>query len=392
MPMFNENWRLFTVSDVAEIFDGPHATPVKTDEGPWFLSISSLQGGHLVLAESTHVSESDFVKWTRRVTPQPGDVLFSYETRLGEAALMPDGLRACLGRRMAILRPRRAVVSPRFLLYCYMGPEFQRAIAQRSVHGATVDRIPLVEMGEWPIRLPDRRTQEAIANVLGSLDDKIQANARQITVVGSMIRSLFLLSMEDPTVELRPLREVTRIVFGEPFTSSQFGNEGEGRPLIRIRDLKTFRPQVWTTESRTRETVVKPGDVVIGMDAEFRPTVWRGQPGLLNQRVCLAKPIMGSRAFVREVLVDALAAIESFKSGTTVSHLNRSDLDSVRLLVPPEPSRKKLDRQAEPLRELLVALHAESDRMERLRDTLLPKLISGELRVRDAEDELEAVG
>jgi type I restriction enzyme S subunit len=169
-------WREYRVGDVAEIYDGPHATPSKTDAGPWFLSISSLKQGRLDLRESAHVSEEDFQQWTRRVTPQAGDLLFSYETRLGEAALMPDSLRGCLGRRMALMRARHDIVEPRYLLYAYISPEFQETIRQRAVRGATVDRIPLSDLPDWPIRLPDLTTQRQIAIVLGALDDKIAIN------------------------------------------------------------------------------------------------------------------------------------------------------------------------------------------------------------------------
>ncbi|MHB1613835.1 MAG: restriction endonuclease subunit S domain-containing protein [Actinomycetes bacterium] len=110
------------MDDLADVYDGPHATPNKTESGPWFLSISSLVNGRLVLAESAHLDEDDFQRWTRRVTPREGDVLFSYETRLGEAALMPAGVRGCLGRRMGLLRPKS--INPRFLLYAYLGPQF----------------------------------------------------------------------------------------------------------------------------------------------------------------------------------------------------------------------------------------------------------------------------
>jgi type I restriction enzyme, S subunit len=104
------------IRDVCEVFDGPHATPTKTDEGPFYLSISSLNRGTLDLSKSAHLSEQEFQKWTKRVTPRKGDLLFSYETRLGEAALMPDGIKACLGRRMGILRPDTKKVLPEYLL------------------------------------------------------------------------------------------------------------------------------------------------------------------------------------------------------------------------------------------------------------------------------------
>jgi type I restriction enzyme, S subunit len=328
------------------------------------------------------------------VTVRSGDVLLNITgDSVARCCVVPDAvLPARVSQHVMIVRPRKGSVDARFLQAFLTSPGMKAHLLSLATAGATRPALTKSDVSNLLFPEVPLQQQKAVGNVLQAIDDKIQANARQITLLGSMVRALFLLAMEDPTVQLRPLPEVTRIVFGEPFKSSQFCEEGQGRPLIRIRDLKTFRPQVWTTESRSSETVVEPGDVIIGMDAEFRPTVWRGRPGLLNQRVCLARPTIGSRSLVRELLVDALAAVESFKSGTTVSHLNKSDLDNIRLPIPADRSREEFDRQAEPLREFLVALHAESDQLERLRDTLLPKLISGELRVRDAEDELEAVG
>ena len=165
-----------TLSKIAVVFDGPHATPEKTVVGPWFLSISSLQDGHLVLDESAHVAEHDFTRWTRRVTPTAGDVLFSYETRLGEAALMPGDVRACLGRRMALLRPHTGI-GARTLLQAYLSESFQETIKQRSVHGATVDRIPLTELPAWPITLPNGA--ERLEDLLGGLDDMAAQRDRE---------------------------------------------------------------------------------------------------------------------------------------------------------------------------------------------------------------------
>jgi hypothetical protein len=65
------------------IYDGPHATPREAAEGPLFLGIRNItDDGRLNLSEIRHVSEEDFPQWTRRVTPQPGDVVFTYEAIL----------------------------------------------------------------------------------------------------------------------------------------------------------------------------------------------------------------------------------------------------------------------------------------------------------------------
>lgn len=186
------NWRKVTISDLCEgIYDGPHATPEKTSKGPVFLGISCLRKGRLDLSEAEHLSEEDFEKWTRRVTPEPGDVVFSYETRLGQAAIIPEGLRCCLGRRMGLLRPDRSRTHPRFLLYAYLSPQFQAVLRRRAVQGSTVNRILLTELPEFPISVPPLAEQKAIAHVLGTLDDKIELNRRMNETLEAMARAIF---------------------------------------------------------------------------------------------------------------------------------------------------------------------------------------------------------
>lgn len=95
------------IGDIAEVFDGPHATPKTVESGPLFLGISALQDGKINLGETRHVTPQDFKQWTRRVKPVADDVVFSYETRLGQAAIIPEGLECCLGRRMGLVRLNR---------------------------------------------------------------------------------------------------------------------------------------------------------------------------------------------------------------------------------------------------------------------------------------------
>ena len=188
----SDRWREVPLGEIAEIYDGPHATPQKTGSGPVFLGISNLVDGRIDLSTSEHLSEHDYLTWTRRVTPIPGDIVFSYETRLGEAAAIPDGLRCCLGRRMGLLRPRAELVDSRFLLYAYLGPSFQETLRSRAVQGSTVDRILLGELGSFPIKLPRNvEEQRAIAHVLGTLDDKIELNRRMNETLEAMARALF---------------------------------------------------------------------------------------------------------------------------------------------------------------------------------------------------------
>lgn len=154
------SWETVSIGDVAELFDGPHATPKTGSEGPVFLGIGALDDGAVNLGETRHVSPEDFAHWTRRIRPEADDVVFSYETRLGQAAIIPRGLKCCLGRRMGLIRTDKAKLDPKFLVYQYISPPFRKFLKSRTVLGATVDRISLKAFPRFPIRVPRSLTEQ----------------------------------------------------------------------------------------------------------------------------------------------------------------------------------------------------------------------------------------
>ncbi|MEO8276914.1 MAG: restriction endonuclease subunit S [Thermoanaerobaculia bacterium] len=172
--MLGKGRTITTISGVAEVFDGPHATPKTVDRGPVFLGISALQDGKINLGETRHVSLEDFQKWTRRVRPRANDVVFSYETRLGQAAIIPEGLDCCLGRRMGLVRLDQTRIDPRFFVHQYLSPPFRAFLGGRTVRGATVDRIALKEFPTFPIALPPLIEQVRVADKIEDLRAKTQ--------------------------------------------------------------------------------------------------------------------------------------------------------------------------------------------------------------------------
>ena len=169
-----QGWAIKKLREVATVFDGPHATPKTVDSGPIFLGISALEDGVVNLGETRHVTAEDFERWTRRVVPQADDVVFSYETRLGQAAIIPEGLECCLGRRMGLVRFLNGTVVPRFFLYQYISPQFREFLNSRTVRGATVDRISIKEFPSFPTVVPPLPEQQRI---VGILDEAFEAIA-----------------------------------------------------------------------------------------------------------------------------------------------------------------------------------------------------------------------
>lgn len=173
-------WRVQPIGEVVEgIYDGPHATPPEADSGPVFLGIKNLTGSGLDLGEVRHIAEADFAQWTRRVVPQAGDIVFSYEATLGFFALIPPGLRCCLGRRLALIRPRAGGVDNRFLFHQFISTPFQLLLERHTIHGATVNRIALKQFPSYPVLNPPDALKGAFDAVASPLWARVHENQAQ---------------------------------------------------------------------------------------------------------------------------------------------------------------------------------------------------------------------
>ncbi len=143
------------------------------------------------------------------------------------------------------------------------------------------------------------------------------------------------------SVQLGDLLEVQN---GYAFNSKQFDTDGE-MPLIRIRDLKN------ATDTETRYTgeyddkyVVEKGDLLIGMDGEFRCYEWQGESALLNQRVCRLQNFHAdlSKRFLLYAINDELKKIEDVTGFTTVKHLSSKTIKQIELPLPPLAEQKRI--------------------------------------------------
>jgi type I restriction enzyme S subunit len=379
-------------------------------------------------AEADHFP-SDALSRVGNKVSQPGDVVFTSKGTVGRFAFVREDTRRfvyspqlCFWRSLD-----QALIQSRFLYYWMHGSEF---FAQfKGVAGQTdmAEYVSLTDQRRMHITLPSLPEQRAIAHILGTLDDKIELNRRMDETLEAMARVLFKSwfvdfdpvrakaegrdsglpkpladlfpdSFEDSEMgeipkgwEVRSIYEIADVVYGAPFASSQFNTEGIGEPLIRIRDLADESPGVWTPEVHPKGYKVRPGDIVVGMDGEFRAYLWGGAEAWLNQRVCVFLPKGDyTAAFVRNSIIEPLAHVESTETATTVIHLGKSDIDRFCVVAPTASVLAAFNQSCQPWYDRIVAAKRETRTLAALRDTLLPKLISGELRVKDAERFVEA--
>jgi type I restriction enzyme S subunit len=173
-------WRVGTIeSSVGEVFDGPHATPKEAEEGNVFLGIKNMTGSSLNLSDVKLIGHNDWSQWTRRVEPRADDIVFTYEAALGLFAVIPHGLKCCLGRRMALIRTKASNGSSHFWFHQFIAKSFQKVIEERSIHGATVNRTPLTEFPGYPILEPPETLRLAFDHAASSLWARIHAASNQ---------------------------------------------------------------------------------------------------------------------------------------------------------------------------------------------------------------------
>ena len=282
-------------------------------------------------------------------------------------------------------------VNPKILKYYTHSKDYYDWVASFD-SGATRGNINAKTYAEMPITLPPRNIQDKIVAILSALDEKIETNRKINTRLEELALSLFKSWFIDfepfggkmpEDWEEDSIYGYTDVIYGAPYKSQLFNNENIGLPLIRIRDLKTNKPLIYTTEILPNTEYIEGGDIVVGMDAEFEPYFWFGEKGLLNQRVCKfkSKDKRVGNSFIFYLIQPKLRYVQSYKVGTTVSHLGKSDIDKFRFIFPPMKVIENYSKIADPILKKRIELNMESARLAELRDTLLPKLMSGEIKL-----------
>lgn len=403
------------LGNIADIYDGPHATPKKIENGKYFLSISSLDNGSLDLSKSAFISDKDFIKWTKRVQPQKGDLLFSYETRLGEAALMPDNLQACLGRRMGLLRPKKDKVIPQYLLFAYLSPEFQKVIRKNTIKGATVDRIALNELGNFPIYIPDLKTQQSIAAVLSALDKKIALNKQINTRLEEMAKTLYdywfvqfdfpdadgkpykssggemvfdeTLKREIPKGwEVKSLWKIAKYFNGLALQKYRPENElDDFLPVIKIREMNEGVSSN-TERAKTnipKEAIIDDGDILFSWSATLEIKIWSQGKGALNQHIFKVTSSEYPKYFFYFELLNYLKHFKMIADlrKTTMGHITQDHLKQAYICIPSQPLLEKLEKIVTPIFQKMLITQKQNHQLTQLRDFLLPMLMNGQVSV-----------
>ena len=391
----------YRLSDVCTLIGGgTPKTTVKEYWGgdiPWLSVKDFINGEKYVYQTEKHITEEGLLNSATTLL-QPDDIILSARGTVGEMAVIPFPMafnQSCYG-----VRAKKDIITSDYLYYLLKQKVGE---LKHNAHGSVFDTITRDTFAGIEIELPNIQRQKRVSKILSSFDAKIEMNTRINHNLQQQFQALFdswfkrFEPFSQPKYEselglipegwgIKDIYSISSIIYGAPFSSKLFKDEHNGAPIVRIRDLKTQNTSTYTTEIHPKGYLIKNGDIVVGMDGEFRPYIWGSGEAWLNQRVCVFENKRPKgKVFLYCSIKPLLNLIEQTEVATTVIQIGKQDFDAFRIVMPPIEILNAFDDITAPMYNRIVNNIMENHRHSALRDTLLPRLMSGEIDVSEVE-------
>ena len=417
--MENE-WECTSLRDAGvALIDCDHRTPPAASAGYPYIAIPQLKEGRLSLGDVRRISPEHFAEWTRKAKPQHHDVILSRRCNPGETAYVPSGLECALGQNLVLLRADgRKLYSP-FLRWLVRGPDWWEQVGKFINVGAVFDSLRCADIPNFSMPLPPIAEQKAIAGMLGALDDKIELNRWMNATLEAMARALFQswfvdfdpvrakrdgrhpLGLDSATAALFPsafrespigpipldweasrLDEVALVLMGLSPDGDSYNANGIGTPLINgpVEFGDYFPVKTKWTNAATRLSA--EGDLIFCVRGSTtgRRVVADGEYGI-GRGVCAIRAKHGFHSFLYQTINIGLDRLLEMTTGSVFPSLSAPDIKRFLVLRPAKTVLEAFERTTMPLVLYIQKNIYQSRTLATLRDTLLPKLLSGELRV-----------
>ncbi len=391
-------WREMTLREAGvSLIDCDHRTPPPSENGYPYVAIPQLKQGRLDLSDARRITREHFVEWTRKANPQPNDVVLSRRCNPGESAFVPKGLEFALGQNLVLLRADESKMFPPFLRWLVRGEKWWEQIDKFINVGAIFNSLRCADIPSFELPIPPVSEQRAIASVLGSLDDKIELNQRMNETLEAVAQSLFKSWFVDATQSALPkgwregvVEDLGDIICGKTPPTSDPTNYGTDIPFVTIPDMHGQMFVTRTGKSLSQQgadtqptKTLPPYSICVSCIATPGLVILTSQPCQTNQQINSVVPNTGYSPFYCYFALRELSEeiCSRGSGGSVTANLNKGDFAKIPIGLPPVELSKQFQELTEPVFKRILSNEHESRTLAALRDALLPKLLSGELRV-----------
>lgn len=423
------HWHVGPLRDVLDLITYGFTNPMPDSErGPWKLTAKDVVGGRIRYDTARRTTDQAFTTLlTDKSRPRIGDVLLTKDGSIGRVAVV-DRANVCINQSVALLRPN-ARVHPRYLSFLLRTPYYQTRMEGDS-DGSTIKHIYITRVDKMEIAIPPLAEQLDHLSVLGALEDRLdllnQTNVTIESIAQVLFKSWFI--DFDPVRAKAEGREpegmdaATAALFPAEFEESALGvipkgwsvrsvdsfaaylnglalqkyppeSDDEFLPVIKIAQLRAGHTNgADRASARLKpEYIVRDGDVVFSWSGSLEVELWCGGDGALNQhlfKVTSAEVPKWFYYLATKHFLPSFREIAAHKA-TTMGHIQRKHLTDARLAMPSASVLQVLSPLVAPLLERRIVGALLARELAAVRDSMLPRLISGKLRMPEAQEQVE---
>lgn len=394
-------WRTIPLAELVDpqrsISYGIVQPGVPTADGVPIVRVSDVRDGRIATDEPLRVAREVEASFGR-TRLRGGELLLTLVGTVGEAAIVPNSMAGWNTARAVAVIPVRSEIGAYWVSLVLRSPAI-RSLIESRVNTTVQVTLNLKDVAQLPIPLPPEDIRKAITSIIGTLDDKIELNHRMSETLEATARALFrswFVDFDSVAGEGNEPKRWTRSSLAQiadflnGLALQKFPPTGDrALPVIKIAQLRAGHTvgADFASSEIDPAYVVGDGDVLFSWSGSLECELWAGGPGALNQHLFRVKssgyPKWLYYLWIHHHLPD-FRRIAAGKA-TTMGHIQRHHLSDARVVLPPPDRLKQMGRHFDPLIDAVVQRRLESRTLAALRDMLLPKLISGELRIKNAE-------
>jgi len=345
-----------------------------------------IRDNRIVFNDEKRVSESVSLQF-RRTILTGGEILINLIAEPGHSAIAPDSMAGFNVSRDVAVIPLDQSVNHAYVNYYLRSPKAIGWLRAR-LQGSVTLKINLSTLSEVPIPLPDRSTQEAIASVLGALDDKIAVNDQIAKSCHQLAQAISARAHTDSSV--KALSEVAIITMGSSPPGESYNEDGVGMPFYQgTRDFGLRFPsrRVWCT-SPVR--IAKRGCTLASVRAPVGELNVAREPCCIGRGVAALESRYGTPSVLFHELVGLPDVWKPYESeGTVFGAITRAQMESLAIKSLEHSAAQRLEAAIRPLDKIVEAVFIANQTLSKLRDVLLPRLMSGDIRVWETEETVE---
>lgn len=378
------------------VVDCPHSTPKWTANGKIVIRNKNIKHGKIDFSSPSYTDDEHFAQRIKRAKPQPGDIIITREAPIGDVGMIPENTECCLGQRMVLLRANQSVCDNFYLLYSLQSLYVQHQISWSEGTGTTVSNLRIPHLEQIQIPYLPLEQQAKISSVLRALEEKIENNRRLNDNLEQQAQAIYHERFE--TVSPNDLPSDWRIVtLGEVATISNKSFNPLKEPEILLEhysipafDEARFPVFELSTSIKSNKFII---DASCFMISKLNPTtkrVWK--PYCLTGNAVCSTEFIVYKAKDQSITDFLYSVIDSGSfsdfmcshvTGSTGSRQRTTPLDtlSYELILPSEDELAEFQSLVSPMYAQMRINAIENDKLKRLRDSLLPKLMSGEIDV-----------